>query len=470
MGATWSGLVSLSAVDGSERFNSTAEATVHCDVDSSLEGRGSALPLVSYVGQVVTVSGSSVSLLDASGASEWQHHVSISCDTNFSFASVSLTNQTLTALEFVAGGLLFTYLADGTPLASLYLRANATTNSFVSVAGADSAAGTTGARFLPHADGIYFPIGTLQPNSGLRAYYVARFYVCGVDSCAIEGLSITPSSVIGLAAMEVHSGIVDRMRLPWPNVATQIALPPELAACTPDTPAAPSDSPVREILAVSGPLLLADATLVVALTCSRGTRASHVLAFNVAGDEGAVPLWAVSVNTTLPPSLLLDPSARHATRAAGIIWLTPSEPSHGVRIVAHHTSSGAPLVDAALSDVVRAGSAASCSLVALLSADPTLRLELASPPVGGDGPAGEAVVLLPADALTADGQSAWSGVVAVDTSRAVTGATPTLLWCAQTQGRIAGAIAVATADSRDATNVTNARIVYVDAAGVHGLA
>ena len=462
VGSTWSGLVSLSAIDGSENFNSTAEATVHCDVDSSLEGRGSALPLVSYVGQVVTVSGSSVSLLDASGASEWQHHVGVSCDTNQTFASVSLTNQTLTALEFVAGGLLFTYLADGTPLASLYLRANAT------MPGYPSAASTAIARFLPHADGIYFPIGSLQPNSGLRAFYVSRFYHCGIDSCAIEGLSIAPSSVIGLIAMEVHSGIVDRMRLPWPNVATPIALPAELAACTPDAPASPTDSPVREILAVAGPLLLSDSTLIVALTCSKGASATHIYAFNVAGDEGAVPLWNASIDTATPPSLLLDPSARRAALADGVIWLTPSGP-RGVRIVARHTNKGVLLVDAVLGDVVKAGRSDSCSLISELSADPTLRLELASPPVGGDGPLGEAVVLLPADALAAGGQFVWSGVIAVNTSSVAMGVTPTLLWCSQSQNRIAGAIAVATADSSDARNVSNARIVFVDGSGVHGL-
>ena len=104
---TWSGLLGLSALDGSETFTFDGVSTVHCDSDDSWAGVGANLPLLSVRGDAVLFSNDGVALVENSGIPAWAEAMQPQKPCAAPPSSPSFTNSSLPAFVYIVGAEVF---------------------------------------------------------------------------------------------------------------------------------------------------------------------------------------------------------------------------------------------------------------------------------------------------------------------------------------------------------------------------
>jgi len=181
--------------------------------------------------------------------------------------------------------------------------------------------------------------------------------------------------------MDLHPG-VPRMLLPW---RTRFRLPAELEACTPLA----GD---RETLAIAGPVVFPDQSLLVSALCMNASTGAlesslHLFALSVDAPNAAEgsQIWATSISvaswwgktdTALdriePPVLMRDPSDEGF---AFVFAGGPQGDAHALRI---NVSSGVAVSEWNLREVFLGSPG---PLAQVLQEDPAARVTLSAPPL-----------------------------------------------------------------------------------------
>jgi hypothetical protein len=376
------GLVGLTA-DGVGTYNYTGPGSGRCSSDASSTGVPSTLPIMDAFGDVVLWDNEGVSLLQ-SGDVEWTWPIDPQsyCGDILSSPSVSNTSRVLFYIGTRAE--VFGYYADGVPVASVVLYANATPPTALEEGREDEAAPSREhhapsspshplSLSVPRADGLAVPIAP-QVSDGIRFLYLCRFFTANVSGGGEEPRPLlVPTPQLILAAMDLHDDGIPRMGTPW-----QLPIPRGDGVVEGCVPPSAGIFPAREPLYVAGPLLLPTNIVVVALSCNAsgvgaGRRAAAAGDSNADADAGgATTILGLAIDEPQPsfPAVTwtahvsLGPGAsayslfRDASpRAPAALWLAPLD---GDVLTALDGATGHVLASVNVSGLVAGANASAC--------------------------------------------------------------------------------------------------------------
>jgi hypothetical protein len=380
-----SGIIGFSG-DGEQMWSYSGDGSSQCFNDSSpLRDYGISLsiPAMDIYGDTLIFDTQDVTLLQL-GQVSWIKSIDPISVCGDSLSGVSVSNSSRTMMSISTTAEVFGYYADGVPVASVVLYANATTSSTTSTSPFSNF------EYIPPSTGKSIPISS-QVSNGLRFVYVVRYYTC--NTTGEYRPLLTPSSTLRLAAVDLHDDSIPRLQLPF---QMDIPLDPVLQECIPVSNGRFSGI---ETITTAGPMLLSNGlSILFALSCMKGdidskNNTAFLYAASIDGKKGDFPkiLWKTSLSVSSLSSsssssssslpFLPFPIVRSLVQDAmddDIVWIVTTKSS---LLAAINQSTGFIQTTLDLNVLLQNTSSTQCSLAGIVSLSPSTIVEFNGQPL-----------------------------------------------------------------------------------------